>query len=257
MSALQLRFALFFLLCAILGACRARSPVLIEESHTASPTILLPTESATPTPTPTSTATASLTPTLTSTSTETPTPAQTSAPLIKAEVIANFGNIRTGPGEVYKIMGTVGPGLKLIVLGKNEDESWIEVDLGLSQSAWISADLVVLDGDLSTVPVIAAPPTTTPTPILPRITLTVVQDPKYPQRKEYRLALINFPPKERFDWQLFRPDAQIWSNYGNYNTNAAGFGWVYFQNLTPPGVYIIVVDSESGTHVEFRFSVAP
>ena len=62
----------------------------------------------------------------------------------------------------------------LEVDGRNDDDTWWRVKVPNSNdSCWISSILLELSGDLSTVPVLPAPPTPTPTLTLtPTDTLT-------------------------------------------------------------------------------------
>ncbi|GAB4512975.1 MAG: hypothetical protein OHK0046_13260 [Anaerolineae bacterium] len=62
-------------------------------------------------------------------------------------------NIRSGAGTEYTVVAQVDASTELNVLGRNDDRSWwfVEVD-GIR--GWINAELVVIVGDLTNVPVV-------------------------------------------------------------------------------------------------------
>lgn len=119
-----------------------------------------PTDTPTPTPPPTDTPTP-LPPT------DTPTP---EAPQVT--IVQNM-NVRTGPGTNYPIAGPGPAGETAEIIGRNADNSWVQVKYPLSDdgTGWVYADLVQIDGDLQNVDVVqvapppvaaAPPPTNTP-----------------------------------------------------------------------------------------------
>lgn len=75
-------------------------------------------------------------------------------------------NVRTGPGTGYAVAGSVAAGDELVVVGSNEDGSW----LALVNGTWIAAFLV--DGAPEQVPTVT--PTMTPQPsAMPQPTATL------------------------------------------------------------------------------------
>lgn len=72
-------------------------------------------------------------------------------------------NIRSGPGTVYPVVGTLPAGSSAIATGRNADEFnilWYQTDRG-----WLRFDTVNTEGDCGSVPLVDAPPLpATPTP---------------------------------------------------------------------------------------------
>jgi hypothetical protein len=78
-------------------------------------------------------------------------------------------NVRSGPGTAYPKVGTLAANQSAVVTGKNPAGDWVQFDNG-GQPGWVTAELVSLNGDLSTVQVaesIAPPPTARPRPTSP------------------------------------------------------------------------------------------
>ena len=75
-------------------------------------------------------------------------------------------NVRTGPGTVFSIIGTVEQGDRYDIGGRNGAGDWLEFCCVNGQRGWIYAQLVILSHDTSTIPVatnIPTPPSPTPT----------------------------------------------------------------------------------------------
>jgi hypothetical protein len=125
-------------------------------------------ETETPTPTFTGIAPVSETPT----HTPTPTPvATTCTPTVATNTVAN---VRSGPGQVYTVVGNIPQGGTAKVLGKNSDGTWwyIEFAGGEGGHAWIAGSVTNATCIPDTLPIIAAPPT--PIPPTPTPTSTFV-----------------------------------------------------------------------------------
>jgi len=107
-------------------------------------------------------------PTLTRSATATPAPKATDTPTLVPMAVVNIANarLRTGPGDVYGIIDTLGEGMELQVEGCNVDRDWLKVfwaDKNLD--GWIALKTVDIDmAVVSTLPVLDTPPTPTPTP---------------------------------------------------------------------------------------------
>ncbi len=75
--------------------------------------------------------------------------------LAQPVVIVNtsFLNVRSGPGAIYSIVGTLPGGTQLNVVGRNRDASWWQVQtvFGLG---WVYAEFVVPRGNFEVVPVV-------------------------------------------------------------------------------------------------------
>jgi hypothetical protein len=83
----------------------------------------------------------------------------------KAEVTVAAGNVRSGPGLAYPVIGQVSQGDVLVVLGRNVPGDWLQIAWG-DESAWLSSSLVAPSGDVTSLAVAEAPapPPTPPTP---------------------------------------------------------------------------------------------
>lgn len=128
-----------------------------------------PTVSSTDTPIPTSTPLPPPlvrdTPSSTSSATVTPslsTPIPTSIP--EAIVVANELNLRFGPGTTYDRVGLLHQGDILDIQGRISDNSWIQVVPVRGILGWVVAEpnLVQINMDLNTVPIVPFPPTQIP-----------------------------------------------------------------------------------------------
>ncbi len=69
-------------------------------------------------------------------------------------------NVRTGPGTNYPIAGPGPAGESAAILGRNADNSWVQVEYPLTadKTGWVYAELVDISGDLNSVAVVQAPP---------------------------------------------------------------------------------------------------
>jgi len=69
-------------------------------------------------------------------------------------------NLRQGPGTTYPIIGALGNGTQVTLTGKNAAGDWYQVSLADGRTGWVSgaAAYVQVTGDVSGLPVIAAPP---------------------------------------------------------------------------------------------------
>jgi hypothetical protein len=76
-------------------------------------------------------------------------------------------NVRAGPGTNYPIVGQFEPGQQAIVTGRNEEQSWWQVNLNIEQTdspGWVYGELVTFTGSDQTIPAVEAPPPPSPTP---------------------------------------------------------------------------------------------
>jgi len=99
----------------------------------------------------------------TQTPTPTPTPiaiATTCSPLITT---TTDSNVRSGPGQVYNIIGVIPLGGTAPVVGKNFDGTWWYIEFAGSHG-WISGSITTATCIPNTLAVIAAPPTPTSPP---------------------------------------------------------------------------------------------
>lgn len=120
------------------------------------------TPSRTPSPTVTSSPTATRTPSLTPSATASPT--ITASPTatqngILARTTANV-NLRRIPSTTGNTpIGLIPVGTELRLIGRLPDGSWVQTAEG-----WVFAQNLAISGDLSSLPIVAAPNTSTPTP---------------------------------------------------------------------------------------------
>lgn len=119
-----------------------------------------PTSTPSPTETPEPTATKTATPTRTRTPTRTP----TATPLPHA-IVKGSSNVRFGPSTNTRIIGALAARDEVIVLGRNEDGTWLRIQkVGGDIDGWIKATLV----DFTAIPIDDLPfvtPFPTPTPL--------------------------------------------------------------------------------------------
>lgn len=78
-------------------------------------------------------------------------------------VKSTFQNVRSGPDTMYDVIGQLPQGEQRQIIGANVDFSWVVIEYR-GQQGWLATYLVDTWGDLSDLPLIAAPPTPTPPP---------------------------------------------------------------------------------------------
>jgi len=165
------------LLLLVITGCSSVGALIVAPTPTPTPTItptLLPTSTVTPTATitPTPTPTATVIPTVTATPIP-PTPTITPTPAAQVRITSESANVRSGPGLVFPVIGSVRQGETYNVTGVNPSGTWWRICcLSGEKEGWVRSDLVSISGDLNTIPVIVIPtptprPTATPTPIPP------------------------------------------------------------------------------------------
>jgi uncharacterized protein YgiM (DUF1202 family) len=120
--------------------------------------------------TPTLTPTSPFTPTIT----DTPTPTFTltlAAPMVSVSMDTNC---RTGPGNVYDLIGGLKIGETAAVVGRDAyNQYWIIKNPDNLGTCWIWGKYATVAGDTSKLPVIAAPPTPTPVPAVTNVTVAM------------------------------------------------------------------------------------
>ncbi len=67
-------------------------------------------------------------------------------------VNTSFLNVRSGPGGIYSIIGTLPGGVQMPVLARNRDASWWQVQSPFG-IGWVTAEFVIPRGDFRPVPV--------------------------------------------------------------------------------------------------------
>jgi len=98
-------------------------------------------------------------------------PAATTAPVASSggttvSPIADFSNVRKGPGLTYDIVGTLAAGQSATVKGRNADSTWYQINFaaGDNGTGWIFGEVVTVTGSTSGLPVGEAPPLPTAAP---------------------------------------------------------------------------------------------
>jgi hypothetical protein len=78
-------------------------------------------------------------------------------------------NVRNGPGSTFGILVTAKQGQTFDLVGRNPDNSWLQVCCFDGKPGWVSASLVTVTGDVAAVPVPkdlpTPPPSPTPAPV--------------------------------------------------------------------------------------------
>ncbi|MBI3760877.1 MAG: SH3 domain-containing protein [Chloroflexi bacterium] len=120
-------------------------------TNTFAPGVTPPTDTPTPPPTDTPSPTV------------TPSPTPLGPPFI---TVTTDANVRTGPGQVYPVLGGLKKGATANVLGQDAAKTWFVIVFPAATDGrgWIWGKLVTLGGDTSNIPIVAAPPTPTFTP---------------------------------------------------------------------------------------------
>ena len=175
---------LIALLTLLMGGCSTVQGVFAKPTPTPTNTPTLtptntptvtdtPTATNTPTNTPTVTDTPTATPTFTPTSTNTPTttPTDTPTPPPSPDAVVDgyFAAMYSGPGTVYKDLGSVRQEVELEVIGQAYDCAWLKVIIPPSLSlegtqGWVAVERVLLNLPCDLIPAAPIPPTPTPTP---------------------------------------------------------------------------------------------
>lgn len=79
---------------------------------------------------------------------------------VKAQALSNL-NLRAGPGTNYAIVGQLPANTEIVVIGRNENGSWLQVQTEAGAEAWLTGDpaLVKVDQALAAnLPLVEAPP---------------------------------------------------------------------------------------------------
>lgn len=113
----------------------------------------------------------------------------TATPTPFVAVAAGLVALRTGPAIDYPLLAQLGPGIPVAIIGRNEDASWLEICCISGNTVWVVAAHVVVNNDVSGVPVsfAAPPPVPTATP-LPTETPTPTVTPT-PTRMPFERAI--------------------------------------------------------------------
>jgi hypothetical protein len=122
-------------------------PAAVETTEPEQPPVVAEPESVLPLPTPS----------------PSPPPTEEPAPPADGPVTVSVQqnmNVRGGPGTNYPVIGPAPAGASSQVLGRNADNSWVQVEYppGSGGTGWVYASLVKINGNLESVPIVSAPP---------------------------------------------------------------------------------------------------
>ena len=207
-----------------------------------------PTHTSTPMPTFTPTDTPTFTPEHTPTEAFTPTPTYTPTPDADAVITNASLNLREGPGERFRIIGSYRQGTLLTIVSKVQAGDWLEVILPDGKKGWMFAGLMQVNLPEDSIPVNEAPPT--PPPVV---------------------AAVTGPATARQFGYGIQPDMVTDTNHGRIlsHVQQMGFNWIkqqveWFRYNSAPGQYDWgpldrIVDScnAAGIHVMFSVVKAP
>ncbi len=114
------------------------------------------------------------TPTSTAIATSTPLPPAPTVPLAaQAEVIGDVLNVRSGPGEVYAVIGQARRGDAYDLVGRDASGAWWQICCVNGDAGWVASNLVRVSGASDAVAVVdVAPPTPAPATNTPTVTPT-------------------------------------------------------------------------------------
>lgn len=145
----------------------------------------VPTNTPLPTPTETASPTATLTftPSRTPSPSDTPTLAPTLTPTLEPMVtITHSAYLRNGPAAVYTIAGSAKVGQTFKAVGRDAGGQWLVVLLSSTskRQGWVSLTVATYTGDVTGLPVVAAPPTPMPT-FTPTLTPVPTDTPTRPR----------------------------------------------------------------------------
>ena len=92
-----------------------------------------------------------------------PQPAPTEAPEpverlpLAATVNVDSLNLRSGPGILFEVLSTLPLGSKVTALGTAPGHDWVEIENESGQTGWVYAELLTLDGELASLPLLEVP----------------------------------------------------------------------------------------------------
>ncbi len=118
------------------------------------------------------------TPTLVGGPSATPSRTPTQSPVL-AEAIGE-ANLRAGPGLDFDVVGQITAGNPIPVIGRSFEFPWYQVAFEGVPEAWVFEQLVTIDGDISTVPIVdsVSLPTIDPTQLaLEQTAIIILQTP--------------------------------------------------------------------------------
>jgi hypothetical protein len=97
--------------------------------------------------------------------TETLPPSRTPTEAVPQITVTTGANVRGGPGTVYAVLGGLAAGTTVPLVGRDTSGRWFVINFAgaAGGQGWVADVVGVVSGDVSGLPVIAAPPTPRPT----------------------------------------------------------------------------------------------
>lgn len=83
----------------------------------------------------------------------TPVPPTPTPEVVRVVIDVAVLNVRTGPGTNYPILTAVGKGETFPVMGRNEDNTWLQICCFNDLPGWVNWFYLTINGDLANVPV--------------------------------------------------------------------------------------------------------
>lgn len=175
----------------------------------------------------------------------TPTPTPVEIPI---QVTAELANCRFGPGTVYLTMNEIRNGRSLIAVGRNDTSTWWQVEDPINPGGycWVSAEITDEQGDVTQLPIVAAPfVTITKAELRVEPNRIVVNCSDFPQTVFFEAAITaNGPTLLTWQWEASTGATSdvgtlIYDEAGTqlinefYQINAPNEYWVKLKILTP------------------------
>lgn len=144
----QIRFCLIAGILILAAGCMSAPAAA---PPTTAPAAVNPTDAPTPLPPTVTPETAALQPSPTTA----PTPIETQP--LAATVNVNSLNLRSGPGTLFEVLSTLPLGSNVTALGIAPGNDWVEIQDENEKTGWVYAELLTLDGELATLPLMETP----------------------------------------------------------------------------------------------------
>jgi hypothetical protein len=150
-------------------------------------------------------------------------------------------NVRGGPGTGFPVLGVVTQGTVCTPTGRNGDLTWL-LNICPSVQGWIASSLLIIRGDVTSLPIVSAPPP----PVLP----TAQPPASFPNWKASYFSnptlsgtavVVRNEPEINFRWGLGSPDPRI--PVDNFS------GRFEATQSRPAGLYDISVTTDDGVRV--------
>lgn len=86
-----------------------------------------------------------------------PSPSPSPQQPLAAKVNVVSLNLRDGPGTLFEVLGTYALDTQVTALGRAPGDDWIEIEEQGGRKGWVFADLLDMEGELQTLPVLEVP----------------------------------------------------------------------------------------------------